>query len=404
MLNKTNALRIAAFIALLPVGACSGLLDVESPGRIADSDLGTKDAISGMVIGMKYDLSQATDSHLEFLSLAAIELWHGGSYDWGDVPRGVILEEDVGGAWNSPQQARWVAETGVERIRALLEDAEFNRSEDVATAYVYAGYANRMLGDNFCSSVIDGGPEIPNTDHFSRGEAHFTAAIPIAQAAGRSDLVNAAYAGRAHMKALQGDWAGAASDAAQVPADFVFLSEIDTEMRNELTYETHARFEYTVWGTYMEDHPDDPRAPWAIIYDAAGQIANGANGTTPHYQQQKYESNGSDVPLSKGTEMLLLRAEAALRSNDIANAYVHMNAARAVYGMDALTVAGDATAAWEDLRFERGATLWLEGRRLGDLRRWNADSGVAHDVTLDSRDKCLPISEAERRANENLIG
>ena len=60
MLNKTSALRIAAFLALLPVGGCSGLLDVESPGRIADSDLGTPDAIPGMVIGMKYDLSQAS--------------------------------------------------------------------------------------------------------------------------------------------------------------------------------------------------------------------------------------------------------------------------------------------------------------------------------------------------------
>jgi len=288
MLTKTNALRTAMFIALLPLGACSGLLDVESPGRIADSDLGNVDAIAGMVIGMKYDLSQAVDSHLEFLALASLELWHGGSYDWGDVPRGVILDEDVGGSWNSPQQARWVAETGVERIRELLEDAEFSRSAEAASAYVYAGYANRMLGDNFCSSVIDGGPEIPNTDHYPRGEAAFSAAIPIAQAAGRGDLVNAAYAGRAHMKAMQGDWSGAAADAAQVPADFVFWGEIDTEMRNELTYETHARFEYTVWGTYMADYPDDVRAPWAIMYDNAGQVANGANGTTPHYQQQKY--------------------------------------------------------------------------------------------------------------------
>ena len=119
--------------------------------------------------------------------------------------------------------------------------------------------------------------------------------------------------------------------------DFVFYSEIDTELRNELTYETHSRFEYTVWGTYMEDHPDDPRAPWIIVYDQAGQVANGANGTTPHYQQKKYTSNSDDVALSRGTEMLMIRAEAALRSNDIAGAYTHMNAARAFHGMDPLS-------------------------------------------------------------------
>ena len=29
------------------------------------------------------------------------------------------------------------------------------------------------------------------------------------------------------------------------------------------------------------------------------------------------------------------------------------------------------------LEFERGATLWLEARRLWDLRRWGADPGPA---------------------------
>jgi len=170
-------------------------------------------------------------------------------------------------------------------------------------------------------------------------------------------------------------------------------------MRNELTYETNDRFEYTVWGTYMEDAPDDPRAPWVIALNADGTVANGANGQTPHYQQKKYTSNSSDVALSKGTEMLMIRAEAALRSNDIPGAYTHMNAARAFYGMDPLAVAGSDAAAWDDLKFERGATLWLEGRRFGDLRRWNAEG---KDDFFASRDKCLPISEAERLSNPNI--
>jgi len=399
-----HALKVVALATLMPLAACSDLLDVESPGRIADDDLGTKDAIPGMVIGMKYDLSQAVDGTQEFLALAAVDLFHGGSYDWSDIPRGVILEEDVGGEWSSPQQARWVAETGVERMRELLEADAFGRSRDVAQAYVYAGFANRILGDNFCSSVIDGGPEVSNTVHYERGIEQFTNAIQIGGAAGATELVNAAYAGRAHMKAMMGDWAGAAADAAQVPTSFEYYAEIDTELRNELTYETHNRFEYTVYGTFMESHPDDPRAPWAIIYDNAGQVARGANGSTPHYQQQKYEDNSSDVALTKGTEALLIRAEAALRSSDMATAYARMNEARAFYGMDPLTPAADLAGAWADLRYERGATLWLEGRRFGDLRRWYAESGPAHDDSFNGRDTCLPIARAERLSNPNLRG
>ena len=325
---------------------------------------------------------------------------------WADIPRGVIADDDPGvsGSWNSTQQARWVAETGIERLKELYTDAEFSKSAYVARAYIYAGYANRILGANWCSSVIDGGPEVPNTDHFGRAMDQFTQAISVAQAAGNSDLVNAAYAGRAQIEVLTGDWASAAADAAKVPTDFVFEGQIDTEMRNVLWYETHSRYEYTVWGTYMETHPDDPRAPWVIAYNNDGSVANGANGTTPHYRQEKYTEGSSDVPLSKGTEMLLIRAEAALRSNDMATAYARMNDARAFYGMDPLPVAATMDDAWADLRFERGATLWLETRRLADERRWKADTGPAHDSFLDDRADCVPISKAEKLANPNFRG
>ena len=73
-MKKRHALKVVALAVLMPLAACSDLLDVESPGRIADDDLGTKDAISGMVVGMKYDLSQAVDGTQEFLALAAIDL------------------------------------------------------------------------------------------------------------------------------------------------------------------------------------------------------------------------------------------------------------------------------------------------------------------------------------------
>ena len=404
MTNRSKKFRIAALVALLPFAACSDLLQVESPGRIADDDLGTADAIPGMVAGMKFDLSQAVNGLSEFLALASVELYHGGSYAWADVPRGVWTEEDIGTEWSSPQQARWVAETGIERMKELLPADQFSRNASVAMAYVYAGFANRILGDNFCSSVIDGGPEVANSAHYDRGIEQFTQAIAIGTAANKADIVNAAYVGRAHMKAMKGDWAGAAADAAKVPASFVFNAQIDTEMSNVLVYETHNRFEYTVWGTYMESHPNDPRAPWAILYDNAGQVRRGANGSTFHYQEQKYNSTSDDVALAKGTEALMIRAEAALRSNDIPGAYTHMNAARAVYKMAALTPAADLTTAWAELRYERGATLWLEGRRFGDLRRWTADTGPAHTTALDGRQTCMPISRAERLSNPNLKG
>ncbi len=406
MTNKTKALRIVALAAIVGSGACSDLLTVESPGRISDADVQTKDAIPGLVTGVQYNLSGAVNTNLELMAVASTELYHGGSYDWADIPRGVINYDDPyqGGSWSQTQQARWVAEDAVAKLTEEMDAGESAKSPYVARSYIYGGYANRILGGSWCSSVIDGGPEIPNTDHFQRAIDEFTAALPIAQASGNNDLVSAAYAGRAQAKLLQGDWPGAAADAAQVPADFVFYAEIDIELGNNLAYETHNRNEYTVFDTYMEPHPDDARAPWVIPRNADGSIENGANGSTPHYRQEKFPTQDSDVALSKGTEMLLVQAEAALQSGGagIAAAYNFMNQARDVYKMAHLTPAADMADAYADLRFERGATLWLEGRRFEDERRWFAATGAAHDDTLAGRAVCLPIPKAERLANSNL--
>lgn len=400
--TKTMRFPILA-AALLAFTACEGLLDVDSPGRIEDEDLGAADAIPGMVVGMQFDMSQAIDGGLELISMASMELFHGGSYGWAEIPRGTI-EDDDSSPWSSAQQARWVAEQGITRMEEILEPDQFSRSPYAAEANVWAGFSNRFLGEVFCSSVIDGGPEIDHAQHFERAEGYFTDALPLADAAGLTDVRYAALAGRATVRAWRGDWTGAAADAAEVPVGFVWWAQLDTEMRNEITYETHTRFEYSVWGTIFEDHSDDPRAPWEIEYNADNSIANGANGSTPHYKQLKYTDRADDIPLAKGTEMLVLRAEAALRDEDIPGAYILMNQARDHYGMDPLAETATLAEAWADLHFERLATNWIEGRALWDYRRWSQESGPAQNNELEGRDLCWPIPESEKDANPNFRG
>ena len=407
MSYTTNRFRAALFAALIPLAGCGDIFGTEAPGRIADENLNTPQAIPGLVVGMSYDLAQAVDGLLEaWVPLAAGELFHGGSYDWDAVPSGVILPEDVDGIWGTMHQARWVAEDGIERIRGILDDepGAFEESPYVARAYLLAGFANRTLGENVCETAIDAGRE-PNTVHFERAVEQFTQAIAIGQAAGSDDVVTAAYGGRASVRAWLGDWAGAVQDAQQVPVGFSYDSKLSSDGEsNQIAYETHDRFEYTVYNTEWENLPGDPRAPWEIVYASDGSVARGANGSTPHYQQQKYTSTGDDVPLTKGTEMLMLRAEAALRNNDIPGAFLLLNDARAHYGMDPLTPPATAAEAWSILHIERGATTWLENRRLWDLRRWFAETGPAHHNFLEGRHGCIPISEEELNTNPNLRG
>lgn len=410
MTIKKTTWRLLALLAALALPACDEVLslDVEAPGRIGDDDLNTPAAVPALVVGMSFDLTQAHDSHLQEVLLAGGELWHGGSYDFGTIPQGLLAEEDEywDGAFGSMQQARWVAEQGLKRIQTILEPADYEEDPNVARAYLLAGFANRMLGEIQCVSTIDGGPQVANTEHFVRADSLFTRAIAVGGAAGEDDIVDAAYGGRASVRAWLGNWAAAAADAAQVPADFEYFTIYSTApgaVNNDLVFETNNRKEFTVYTTTWEDHPDDARIPWEIIYDQGGQVATGQDGETPFYQQQKLVTQDDDIRLTHGSEMLVLRAEERLRAGDIAGMLLLLDQARAVYGMDPITdIPVTAAEAWELLRYERGATLWLEGRRLWDLRRWDAEGGVIADPFSEGRDLCFPISREEQRVNPNL--
>lgn len=403
--------RLAVLAALVPLAACSDVLslDVEAPGRISDGDLNSAEAIPGLVAGMSYDLTQAYDGVLQALALASGDLWHSGSYDFGTYPRGILLQapEDWNGEFGSMQQARWVAENGIARIQEFYPEAQFNKNANVARAYLLAGFANRLLGEIQCTSTIDGGPEVQRTEHFNRANAHFSKAIEIGGTAGVNSIVTAAYGGRASVRAWLGDWSAAATDAAQVPLGFSYDAVFSTTsgaVANDLVDETTDRRELTVFNTMWDGITDDTRVPWRVVYDNAGQVQKGQDGETDFYQQRKWLDEDTDVPMTHGREARMLRAEAALRANSIAGMMTHINAARMDAGMADLATPANTTEAWNVMRMERAANLWLEGRRLWDLHRWKADGGVIADPFAASRDTCFPISDEERRVNANLSG
>lgn len=411
MMNDRRKIRGLALVALVATGACSDVLtlDVEAPGRISDDDLNNANAVSGLVSGMSYDLSQALDGVLQEASLAAGDLWHSGSYDFGTYPRGILLQapEDWDGEYGTMQQARWVAEDGLRRIATILDADDFESSRDVARAYLLGGFSNRLLGEMQCSSTVDGGPEVPRTEHFQRADSLFTRAIAVGSAAGAADIAMAAYGGRASVRAWLGNWGAAVSDAQNVDDDFVYdavFSTVSGAVENDLVFETTSRKEFTVLNTMWEPVPDDPRVPWEIVYDDANQVEKGQDGETDFYRQLKFETQDDNIPLTKGTEMLVLQAEEALRAGDPYGVMVgFLDQARAVYGVDPIAVVPTSDAeAWELLRNERAATLWLEGRRLWDLHRWKQEGGVIADPYAADRDTCFPISDEERRVNSNF--
>lgn len=380
--------RLGMIGAALAVAGCD--LGVNNPGPIVDEALNDPRAMRPLVVGMGADLSAIVDDVGYFAGIASRDIWHSGAFEPEQyMQEGQIEPRHVNGLWAGMHRARWAAESGIERMQDVLGN-DFASSPLAAEAYLWAGFSNRVLGENVCQAVIDGGVPGPNTDHFERAEAAFTEALALAEQQNETELVHAARAGRAQVRAALGDWVGAAADAAEVPDDFSFAALFSGNSPREqswLVNESQIRAYFTVWGTWAAE-TDDPRVPWVDT----GKM--GVDGNSPFYRQEKYQEYGDDIDLAAGDEMRLIEAEAALREGEWRTAVERIDAVREAAGVAPVTVANEGEA-WEALRQERNIVLWMEGRRLWDLRRFD-------DPFLAGRDRCIPISENEENTNPNV--
>jgi starch-binding outer membrane protein, SusD/RagB family len=169
---------------------------------------------------------------------------------------------------------------------------------------------------------------------------------------------------------------------------------------------------HTEWGTWYYDYrtaTNDPRVPITIT-TMQGDAAIECCGRVPFYPEAKHSTSASPIRLTSGREMRLIEAEAKLRAGDWPGAMTSINQVRTAAGVGTIT-AIDLTDAWRLLKRERGIELWLETRRLGDLRRWKAANtpgaldpleqpGAASHLTR--QDLCFPVPPSERQTNPNL--
>lgn len=410
--------RLALCAACLGLGACD--FEVTNPGPVEDRFLDDPGAREAIVNGTARAMSTALHYVGLHGSIVARELFPTGmTGQFGIEPQnavGFLRSEDQGAPWSESHRARWLAEQGVERLRSAMGD-EFESSKLGAQIGVWAGYANRLLGENMCQAVIDGGAPQPALEHLQRAEGYFTDAIRIAGAVQDARLATAATAGRASVRVSLGNWEGAVTDARSVPSNFSYQMQYfevgDDFMANRIAmaslstpYRAHS-----VWGTKYEEYyaeTGDVRTPYRVTNEV-GIGALDCCGPIRWYPQQKY-SKFSPIDLSTGSEMRLIEAEAHLREGRWQDAMTLINDVRTAAAAPLVT-ASSLEQAWTLLKRERGIDLWLEARRLNDLRRWEAENtpGSLHPREvpgpashLQGQDLCFPISQAEQQTNPNI--
>src|SRR5438132_11041839 len=199
-------------------------LSVDNPDRVQDPLLNDTGAHAAVVAGASLALSEAINWVAFFGGDASKEFTQGGRIHPVKLPVDpgqLSVQEIPDNAWNSAQQARWVAEDAVRRLPDVM-GAQFASYDLAAKALLYAGYANRLLGENMCEAVINGGAPSDYKGYFRRAESALTEAVAVAGAARDTGVTTAATAARASVRLMLGDDAGAASDAATVPTTYVF--------------------------------------------------------------------------------------------------------------------------------------------------------------------------------------
>ena len=399
----------AGLVATL--SACE--LEVENPGPIQADALDDTKALTAVVNGAGRDLAEALNWTAYTGAAVARELHPAGSTAaFGISVRqqaGKLADDDGNDWWNQSQRARWTAEDAVDRVKRILGTAASN-NVTLAQALVWAGYANRHLGENFCDGVINGGALQPYTVYLERAEANFTEAIAVATAANNANLVSAATAGRASVRLLRNNLAGATTDAAAVANTFAYrmpyyTTDLDQYNRVYWSSANQPYRAHTVWNTFYEGYRKstrDPRVPFdSSATQLLGDAAVGNLGRVRWYFQTKYPAQTSPINLATGWEMRLIEAEAKLVAGDVPGAMTAMNLHRVSLGLAPWTAA-NATEAWTALKRERGIELWIESRRLGDFRRWAALSrpGTSDDMT--GRDLCFATPLSEKETNPNF--
>lgn len=287
------------------------------------------------------------------------------------------------------QRARATAENAVQQYQTFEPGVALQ-----AEAYVYAALAQLMAGENYCSGipfssvsstgVVTYGAFETTAQVWGDAHARLDSALTILHAdavAGHDSIdspsqvttdINFANLILGRMLLDSGAYAAAAAAVATVPDGFVFnqgYSANNTRVNNgvwEYNYD-EGRFsvadsEGIVGLPYRT--ANDPRVVWVD----SGTV--GFDHVTELFNQHKYPSRGSAIPVATDIEARLIEAEAALNAGDMATFILKINKARADAG-DPQTVSSvpAGMTAFQFLFQERAFGLWLTAHRLGDMRR-----------------------------------
>ena len=415
----------AAIVAV--ASACSDIfsLEQENPGQLSTSTLYVPANASLLTNGAISDFECAYARYVVASGLLVDEMItaiaSSNNYDYerrtlpSNAPYGTNScagnQSQSPGVYTTLSVARTTADTALARMEGWTDAEVANRTRFIGQLAAYAGYAITLLGEGMCAAAINVGPEMTPAELYAEAKLRFDKAITAATAANDATTLNLARVGRARVQQNLGQLAAAATDAALVPPTFVVTTSADAvnpRRQNFVFFHSAQNFYSSVDPTFqnvlLPNGQPDPRV---------ATTNTGRAGTAPGvtvWTANKHGALTTGMPIAKYAEAQLIVAEARVEAGDLPGAQTAINNARNTRaGMPQYDATGQTAAQVRDqIIEERRRELFLEGHRLGDVRRYNLALNPAVGATYVAgggtygNQRCFPLPDVERINNPNI--
>jgi hypothetical protein len=317
--------------------------------------------------------------------------------------------QQIPGVYTPLAAARASNDTAVAFLQGLTDAQVPARTKLIGVASTYAGFSLILLGEGSCTVAINLGPELTPAQIFAEAKKRFDAAIAAATSAGDTQTLNLALLGRARAQLDLGNSAGAATDAALIPAGFVVNIGHDATVprRQNLVFIHTQQSNFSSVDTSIQNAyaaSKDPRI--AVTLTTTKSSANNTLIAFPN----KDATVTTPQALAKYSEAQLIIAENFTNTGNLDGAVAIINTLEAANGQPAFAPSPQTKAAvLAQIIEERRREFFLEGHRLGDLRRYNLPpspmAGAPYvNGGVYGTQSCFPLPDVERINNPTLSG
>ncbi len=435
--GRPRRFAVIAALSGLALSACDSLLDVENVTFIAAEDVRNAASADLWANGVHNRVAAGWDGALILLSAASDELRFAGQFAyWGELDRGHLdrpNNQGLNDMFGLFATAQWYSGEAIQVLDSLYQDGSLTDTEPLARVYLYGsiihGTVADVMADYAPSAPHDPGPALGSENMrtlYDLAIQYATSGLALQPGGVLERDLLAARARASHARLV---WqrvrpppadvsggglvsgGGAAADALAAlgadGSDWRFEFDYPLGIAGSNTAGTINCLSSLRFGDrYVTTTPDGLRAASVILQDPIDKVPD------PSLHHLMFEVIHIPAPcpfktftVTSAREMHLIVAEDALASGDTATFADHVNQLRALEGLTPWASASGVSA-WDMLVYERTTRLFLTGRRLADMYRFDiqSDSWEASSAAATMPGTLYPIPTREIEANCKLNG